>query len=209
MSPHPWHRFNLTANPMGQLDGERIARAAVSPATDDCVEWLRHPRHGIEWIGPRGHGKTTAMLAVAASLPNAAYHYHPPDGPPPPIVDADVILIDEIQRMPRQALHRVLATGRPLGWTTHRSRAARLRRAGYQVRVIRVAAESDADRLQQVLDRRIEMHRYRPPPTPVPVIDRFLTESLWDLHRGDYRAAINHLYDIFQAAAIDPPPSSR
>ena len=196
---HRWRRLNLTANPMSALGlADRTRVAVVDP--DPMLAALRRVRGAVEIIGPRGRGKTTLALTLADRLrrdgTDIAYHYCPPDGPVPPIVDADWIVVDEIERLPRSVRRELFAGDRRLIWTTHHSFRRAASRHGRKVTRHRLPKYAEPARWAEIVRRRIEHHRWGDGPLPRTKSAELIRLS--NEARGDVRAVLDCLYDRFE-----------
>jgi hypothetical protein len=194
----PYARLGLRRNPFGELTRDERASLAIV----DITPWLpalNVERTALQFIGDKGHGKTTHLLAIHGSLPSSPYVYLPEDGPLPAIPRLRPLLIDEAQRLGRFARWRVFARGGPLVLGTHRDFSSELQRAGLQVVTIDVSAKQSPERLVQILNARID--RFRLADADSPLISISQARKLQQQFGGDIRAVESYLYDLFQAAA--------
>lgn len=187
---------NLRRNPFGELTRqERIELAVVK--VDAIMARLPTSRHAVQLIGDCGRGKTTRMLVLAASLPDASYVYLPEDEPCPGIPEGSPLLIDEAQRLPRRVRRTVFDTGLPLVLATHTDLRRPLKRAGYQVHTEEIGGDNDANLIVEVMNRRIDSSRLDDGPVP-----RFTTSDAVELLRrfgSDVRGMEGYLYERVQA----------
>lgn len=191
----PYARLNLRRNPFGELTRQERADLAVV----DVERWLAEVAQGrtaLQFLGPCGHGKTTHLLALGRVLSEAVYVYLPEDGPQPRITLARPLLLDEAQRLRRWQRQRVFAQQGPLVVASHEDHSQELVRAGYRVVTEHVARSTDPQRLQQLLNRRIDASRAESGPLP------WITEArAAELHQrfgADIRQIERVLYDEFQ-----------
>lgn len=194
-SAAPFTSLNLVRNPFGELTPAERGELAVVDVRP-WVDALQDPAVVVQFIGPCGHGKTTHLLALARALPGAGYVYLPLTGRHPPLPGQRPLLIDEAQRLGRWRRRRVLAGGGPLVLGTHVDLAPHVVRAGLQVITVRVAADRSAERLMQILNRRIEASRLEA--GPVPRIELPQAIELRRRYGGDIRRIEHHLYWQFQ-----------
>ena len=193
----PYARFNLRRNPFGELTREERAELAVV----DVQRWLgdlHDPAVALQFIGDKGEGKTTHLLALERCLTGAGYVYLPEDGPQPRIPERRPLLIDEVQRLSRRQRRRVFRRGGPLILGTHEDFASELCQAGLRVSTIDVAAHQTPERLAQILNARIEASRISSAPVPrieIPYVRR-LQRQFGDVIRDMEQT----LYHEFQAA---------
>ena len=204
----PYVRFNLRRNPFGELTWEERAELAVVE-TQPWVDFLRRPATAVQFIGPCGHGKTTHLLAIARSTPDAVYVHIPEVGPRPATPKRRPLLIDEAQRLGFWQRHRVFSRGGPLVLGTHDDLSRSLRRSGLDVVTVDVAADRSPERLMLILNRRIEASRLTAADTPR--IDLAHAVSLRREFGSDMSKMEQHLYLQFQQAAkkgLPWPPAS-
>ena len=206
---HRWRRWNLRGNPMGALSPDGWADAAVVEL-GPILDALRPRRGAVELIGPTGRGKTTTLFALLASLRRSRvdvrYHYFPPDGPGPPIADADVILIDEIRRLPGRHRRSLMRGPRNLVWTAHRSCIREARRSGRSLTRLHVGPANDWHRIRAVVDRRLEL--FRDGPGPLPRVTDLGLRNRFASCRGNVRSVLDGLYPMFEQWADQESSSS-
>lgn len=189
----PYAHLNLRQNPFGHVDlAERDELAVVDIGA--VVERLASPRYAVQFVGDRGSGKTTHLLAVADRFPGAAY-VHFAEGQRPPIPVGSPLLIDECQRVPRRDRREALRRGVPLVLATHRDFSRELRSAGYDVETVEVARWTTPERLCELLNRRIQ--RVRRGDGPVPSVSLGTAGQLLSRFGPNVRAIETHLYDVF------------
>lgn len=190
----PFAHLNLRFNPFGEIPLEHRAKLAIADL-DVIAERLDDRSVAIQFMGDKGRGKTTHLLALRQRFPHAAY-VHIPEGESPPVPVGNPLMIDEVQRLSRWKRFRVFRPDVPLVLGTHDDFAAELKRAGRQVTTIEVGSQLDASKLQQIVERRIEFARRAKGPVPrlaSTAIHRLLSEL-----GNDIRAVEGRLYDVFQ-----------
>jgi hypothetical protein len=199
----PFARLNLYRNPFGELTSDERAELAVVDARR-WTQLLDDPKTAVQFVGSAGHGKTTHLLAIAGSLPGAAYIYLPPAGPQPRIPRRRPLLIDEAQRLTPWQRRRVFARGGPLALGTHEDLSGALRRAGLEVVTVDVGADRSPEQLMQILNRRIEASRA----TDAPLVHIDLPQAIELRHEfgGDIREIEQHLYHQFQQHSLGESP---
>jgi hypothetical protein len=194
----PYHHLHLRRNPFGELtQDERASLAVVDVA--QWVEALKDRKTALQFIGAKGHGKTTHLLAIKQSLSAGEYVYLPEDGPQPAIPRTRPLFIDEAQRLSRFARWRVFKRGGPLVLGTHEDLTDELRQSRLNVIVVSVEANQSPERLANILNQRIKASCL--PNTNVPLITLDQAKELQQQFGGDIREVENHLYDLIQAAA--------
>lgn len=191
----PYAHLNLTRNPFGELPLDERATLAVT-AIERHVALLRSPGQAVQFLGDKGRGKTTHLLAIASRFAAAAYVHLPEDAPTPPIPSGHPLLIDEAQRLPRRLRRQVFAGRTPLVLGSHENHAAELARAAYRVETVEVATTINGERMHAILNRRIQAARRAA--GVIPTVSLETAERLLLEFRGDVRAVASHLYDVFQ-----------
>jgi len=183
----PFAHLNLRFNPFGEATPSDRARLAVVDI-DRFVDRLQ--RGGaVEFVAAHGRGKSSHLLAL---------HRHFPDAPfiklesAMRVAPAQVLFIDEVDRVANRAA--VFRQVRSIALGTHSSVAAELRAAGLEVESGFVSA--NADRLRDILERRIEWARRGA--GAVPRLSESAIAALRSRFGDDVRAAEAHLYDRFQ-----------
>ena len=186
--------LNLRQNPFGELSRqERPALAVVD--VEDVVERLNSPGYAAQFVGPKGSGKTTHLLAIQDKFPHAGY-VHIPEGERRPIPDGCPLIVDEAQRLTRLQRFRLFGQRVPLVLGTHEDFERALRRAGRDVETLSVAGRVNPDRLHVLINLRIAW--FRRGPGPVPRVSLATAEVLLTRCGSDLRAVEGLLYDRFQ-----------
>lgn len=195
----PFAKLNLLRNPFGELVREERSAAAVVDIA--AIEpFLNRPRVALQFWGECGRGKTTHLLALLDYLQNAQYVYLPEDERCPPIPEpasGGTLIIDEAQRLPFWIRRRIFKRRGPLILGTHRDFRDRLQRFGYQVRCISFENQLRPARLREIINRRIELARFRE--GDIPQISLQASQQLCDRFGDDIRAVESILFDSFQS----------
>ena len=194
----PYARFNLRRNPFGELTRQERAELAVV----DAKQWLDSllgETAAMQFIGEKGEGKTTHLLAIERVLPNTIYVYLPEDGLQPPIPRQRPLIIDEAQRLGYLNRRRIFKLGGPLILGTHRDFTGELRRSGLHVVTVDVAEDPSPEQLARILNKRIEASRLTR--SSLPHIEVSYAKRLQRQWGTNIRAIELHLYDQFQEAA--------
>jgi len=190
----PFADLNLRRNPFGELEAaERAAVAVVE--VDRFVRRLRQPGYAVQFIGEKGRGKTTHLLAIRRHFPQAVY-VHVGEHERPRIPHGQPLLIDEMQRLPCWHRRRLFRRRVPLAIGTHEDLSDELGRAGFEVQTVRPAEMLDGNRLHRMLNRRIEWARRGP--GPLPQIRLQTAQTMLDRFGDDLRAIEFCLYDLYQ-----------
>jgi hypothetical protein len=199
-SPPPWPpslpfaRLNLRRNPFGELELSSWAELAVVEV-DHLVPRLRQPGFAVQFMGPKGRGKTTHMLALVRHFPLARY-VHVGENERPRIPHAHPLFVDEIQRVPRRRRRRLFRRPVSLVIGTHEDFCSELAAAGFEVETIGVGSALDAGRLCGILNLRIEAARRGP--GPLPRVTEPTAQVMIDRFGDDLRAIQGAMYDLFQ-----------
>ncbi|MCP4511738.1 MAG: hypothetical protein GY826_35655, partial [Fuerstiella sp.] len=148
----PYAHLNLRRNPFGEFsEDERTALALVD--VDAIITRLDDPQYVVQFVGEKGYGKTTHLLAIRSRLRDAGY-VHIPEGERAPIPSGCPILIDEAQRLTCWQQLQVFRSNIPLVLGTHRDFHRQLRLAGRVVETIDVQQGTDVERLHRLLNAR-------------------------------------------------------
>lgn len=190
----PYSHLNLRHNPFGELtESERVHLAVV--CIDDVVALLRNSRQVVQYVGEKGHGKTTHLLKIQATFPQCGY-VHIPEGERRPVPAGEPVLIDEAQRLTWRQRKQLFREDRALVLGTHQNFEAELKKAGRQVTTITACNQTSLNRLQQIVIDRIEFARRAS--GPVPTVHRRTLKRLLQSQGGDIRSMLQILYDALQ-----------
>jgi hypothetical protein len=190
----PFAHLNLRRNPFGEVDIHRRAEFAVVDI-DGFVDRLREPNFALQFIGEKGHGKTTHLMALLPHFPDATY-LHIGEGERPTIPRGKPLFIDEAQRVGPAERRRINRRGVPLVFGTHRNFQRELERNGREVVTVTPGDYVDVNRVLKILNRRIQWARRGP--GDVPAITVATAQAMIALHGANIRAIEAKLYDIFQ-----------
>ncbi|MFB6374364.1 MAG: hypothetical protein ABEN55_14885, partial [Bradymonadaceae bacterium] len=163
----PFAHLNLRRNPFGDLPRRRRGQIAVCDR-DSAIEHLRNGTT-LQYVGPRGSGKSTALHALEVQLESAAYRRAPREGDFDAWPESPILLVDEVQFLEptvRRALWEREAT---LAVATHTDFAADMRQSGRSVETIDLGEPRSIDELAAMFRRRIVAQRRDD--GPVPTID--------------------------------------
>jgi len=190
----PFAHLNLRRNPFGELP-----LADWAPLADVDVqefdEILAEPGAAVQFVGEKGNGKTTHLLAIQARIPDAVY-VHFPEGQKAKIPAGNPILIDEAQRMTRWQQWAVFRSDRSLVLGTHRDFTREMKRAGRRVKTVAVHERMSPERLTRIVQNRIEWVRREP--GPVPELSCETADRLLVRFGPDVRRIFFELYGVFQ-----------
>lgn len=190
----PFAHLNLRCNPFGEVElADRADLAVVD--VEAYVDRLRQSNFAVQFIGEKGYGKTTHMLALLRHFPAAAY-VHIGEGERPALPDSNPLFVDEIQRVPFRRRWRTFRRPAALVLGTHRDFQFELKAAGREVITVRPADALDCQRLLRILNRRIAWARRAA--GPVPRVTSETAQELLGRYGSDVRAMEAALYDRFQ-----------
>ncbi len=187
--------MNLRRNPFGEASAEDLAQLAVVQV-EQYVSRLQQPGFALQFMGDRGRGKTTHMLALRAYFPQAPYFHFAEGAAIPEIPEAPLLFLDETQRLPRTLRKRIFASPVSFVIGTHYDHYSELRKAGKDCKTVLLKGLT-SDQLDRIIRRRIEWARRGP--GPVPVITPQEIERLIDDYKDDVSAILSNLYEKFQA----------
>ncbi|NQU22809.1 MAG: hypothetical protein HQ567_16140 [Candidatus Nealsonbacteria bacterium] len=190
----PFAHLNLRRNPFGELEPAEQAELAVVDVQRH-VERLRRPGYAVQFLGDRGRGKTTHLLAIRRHFPDAPY-VHIGEGQRPRIPKGHPLFVDEIQRFSPWRRRRLFRRPVSLALGTHEDLQAELAASGFDVETVWAGAMLDADRLCQMAARRIESARRAP--GPLPQLSFVTARAMIDRFDDNLRGIHACLYDWFQ-----------
>lgn len=193
----PFCHLNLRHNPFGELtESERVGLAVV--CVDDVVALLNDPNQVVQYVGEKGHGKTTHLLKIRDAFPDCGY-VHIPEGERRPVPSGEPVLIDEAQRLTGRQRRHLFRNNRALVLGTHQDFQIELEKAGRATTTIAACGQTSLNRLRQIVTDRIEFARREAGPVPI-VPDRTL-KRLLQTQGGDIRSMLKILYDALQKMA--------
>jgi hypothetical protein len=194
----PYEHLNLRRNPFGEVDLDRRAELAIADVRE-IVSQLKSGRFAVQFLGGRGRGKTTHLLAIRAHFDGAPYMHLAQDHraiAAPEAPAGQPIFLDELQRLPRSLRKKLFSGANPLVLGTHRNFARALKRAGYEVRTVRPAGLTDATRVSGIFQRRIEHARRAT--GAVPTIRPDTIADLLRRYGSNIRRMEHEMYERFQ-----------
>ena len=187
--------LNLRWNPFGEVPkDQRGTLAVIGPCIDHVVERLSQPGFALQLMGRQGRGKSTHLHAIHTRFSWLPVSYVEPDSKLH-IPHAEVVFVDESQRLTARARRRLFRRRASFVLATHQNHEEELRDAGLCVETIRVGS-SDPRSLRAMVDRRIEWARLAP--GPLPAVPDCLLQQLSNKHHDDLRAICDALYDHMQ-----------
>ena len=190
----PYAHLNLRRNPFGEFsEHERTTLAVVD--IDEICRRLSSPTYAVQFVGDKGYGKTTHLLAIRARFSDAAY-VHIPEGERAEVPAGCPILVDEAQRLTFWQRRSLFPNQVPLVLGTHRDFTRQLKAAGRHVETIHVADGTCSERLHQVLNDRIAwVQRDK---GAVPSVSQNTADELLHEFGPNIRGILHELYCRFQ-----------
>jgi hypothetical protein len=190
----PFAHLNLRRNPFGEFSfEERTVLADVDVLEFD--DFLTVPGAAVQFVGEKGNGKTTHLLAIRARFAEPGY-VHIPEGEKAAVPPGNPILIDEAQRLTWWQQRQLFRSRVPLVLGTHRDFSPELSRAGRQVRTVAVFERMSAQRLTRILNARIAW--VRRDQGPVPSVSCESAGHLLEQCGPDIRQILFEMYEKFQ-----------
>jgi hypothetical protein len=190
----PFSHVNLTRNPFGELtSAETVHVALLEP--QDALRFLESPKTCIQFIGEKGRGKTTHLLDLCQRIPDAVYvHYE--EASRPQIPQGRILVLDEFQRLNWRKRRQAYRRAQTLILGTHVNYATEIDRAGFRLRTIEVPLKLDPQRLQQIVQLRIEAFRRNEGAVPFLRLEE--ADLLLRMHGSNLRSILHHLYHCLQ-----------
>ncbi|MBM4425097.1 MAG: hypothetical protein FJ030_17245 [Chloroflexi bacterium] len=199
----PFHTLGLRCNPFRALTDDEWAQVAVLP---DAVRGAAATGFDhLQILGPLGHGKTTALLALTARFRNegarAAYEYLA-EGETRFTADLrelDLFALDEAWRLDeseRARLFSLISKGLRLVVSSHDDLSPTFARRGLSLTTVRLGPPG-LDHLSTVLNRRLAFFALDPN-APGLAFTPDAARHLRERFGGNLRAAEYFLYEVFQ-----------
>ena len=191
----PYAHLNLRKNPFGEMDLSERLEIAISDS-EGLANQLQKPGVTVQFIGGKGTGKTSNLLALKRSFPEAPYVYIG-EGERPTIPGGTLLFLDEAQRLSRWRRGRLFKRNRSFVIGTHIDLAGFLRAAGLEVRTIYPEQGLCKEKLETLFHRRIM--RVQRSPGPIPRIKDQTIQDLMTQYGTDIRSMEDDLYERFQS----------
>ena len=156
---------------------------------------LTNPNYAVQFVGEKGYGKTTHLLKLRDLFPSAGY-VHIPEGETRPVPEGVPIMIDEAQRLTWWQRKRLFPRKVALVMGTHTDYESALKRSGREVRTVHVGQFSSTERIEQLLNTRIEYVRRSH--GPVPIVTARTVRQLQEKHGCNIRSMLYDLYKELQ-----------
>lgn len=195
MSDLPFFHLNLRRNPFGELTAAERTKLAIVEF-DAALQHLTLPRSVIQVVGEKGFGKTTHLLALAAHFTENVFVYIPEGKRVAIPAEGEPLFIDEAQRMTFLQRWQTFRSQRRLILGTHTNFEQTMRRAGRSVLTIAADQFTDASRVQNLLNARIEFARRDM--GPIPGISQATAAELFRQFGSDIRGIEHSMYLTFQ-----------
>ena len=199
MSSLPFVHLNLRKNPFGELSSEERTPLAIVDL-DNVLHHLKQVtesrRPVVQFVGEKGFGKTTHLLAISARFPRSVY-MHIPEGECGRIPNnGEPLLVDEAQRLTFWQRIHLFRSDRTLILGTHRDFTRQLDRAGRSVLTLAADRHTNAEHVSEILNARILAVRRVDGPTPR--ITAATANRLFRQFGSDIRSIQHSLYEVFQ-----------
>lgn len=191
----PFAQINLRWNPFRELSAEERMQLADVDEVTEYAEQLTDPLTVLQFMGGKGHGKTSHLLAVRAAIPASVY-LHIPEGERRPVPEGSPLLIDEAQRLTWFQRGTVFRQRRPLVLGTHRDFESVLSQCGRRVITLNVENSVTTDRLHRIFNARISTARRAE--GAVPQVSAATVRKLRSRFGPNIRRMIHELYLKFQ-----------
>jgi energy-coupling factor transporter ATP-binding protein EcfA2 len=189
--------LNLLWNPFSEPNQEERAALAVQ-----MPNFLLEPKKAILFLGEKGRGKTTHLLALQQKNPNAPYIHLPEFGKHPSIPRARIIFLDEAQRLPR--LTRQFIWQRAKTWViaSHENHTYELEQAGFSVQVVSLTGLT-LEKLEAIIKQRLEWARRSN--GEIPRVSKEKLRQLLTEYGDNLRGIEGALYDEYQQMQRSKP----
>lgn len=189
-----FEQLNLRWNPFGEPAPEDMASLAVVDV-EAHVERLKRPGFAVQYLGEAGRGKSTHLIVLHRFFPDMPYLKFPENTRIPSIPHAPVLFLDETQRLPPRLRRRIFSRKSSFVIGTHEDHSPELARAGIDTVSIHLSGMT-AERLAQIIERRLEWARRGP--GPLPSVSASKIKWLIETYGDDLSAILGRLYEDFQ-----------
>lgn len=190
-----FEELNLRWNPFGEPAVEDAANLAVVDV-EAYVERLRKPGFAVQYLGEAGRGKSTHLLALHQFFPDMPYLRFPENTRIPRIPHAPVLFLDETQRLPPSLRKIIFSRKGSFVIGTHEDHSVELEMAHKETVSVYLSGLTP-ERLEEIIERRIEWARRGP--GPIPRFSRPRINGLIEVYGDDLSAILCSLYEEFQA----------
>lgn len=197
----PFSHVNLTRNPFGELTTTETAHVALLEP-QDTLQFLNPPKTCVQFIGEKGRGKTTHLLDLCRRIPEAVYvHYE--EASRPEVPQGHILVLDEFQRLNWRKRRQAYRRAQTLILGTHVNYATEIDKAGFRLKTIEVPLKLDPQRLQKIVQLRIEAFRRNDGEVPFLRLEE--AEFLLRKHGSNLRSILHHLYHCLQSQQSPGP----
>jgi len=191
----PYNHLNLKQNPFGELDFTEL-QALTTVDAYSVVKKLMEPGFAVQYIGKKGRGKTSNLLALHRFFPSSPYvrvKMKGKNGIPP----GTPLFIDEAQNLSLWRRLRLFNRNRSYVIGTHEDLGKELKAKGLDFQSIYPGKNLNVAKLARIFQIRIEHARRGP--GPVPQIKYGTIQELMDKYHDDLRSMEDELYERFQS----------
>ncbi len=190
----PFVNLNLRFNPFRELTHQEKSSLSVVKI-ENFVKRLASSCFALQFLGKKGRGKTTHLLALQKYFPDAPYIYYPENGPKPKIGKFPLLFLDETQRFKPKERMRIWQRKTTFVVGTHKDHSEEFAKAGLEYESIILEGLSEA-KLANIIKLRLE-HARRSKGN-IPYLDESAIKKLIERFDDNIRSIEDYLYEVFQ-----------
>ena len=190
----PFANLNLRFNPFRELTHREKSNLAFVKI-ESFVKKLDSSCFALQFLGKKGRGKTTHLLALQKHFPDAPYIYYPENSPKPKVKRASLLFLDETQRFKPKERMRIWQRKTTFVVGTHQDHSEEFAKAGLKYESVLLEGLSEA-KLAKIIELRLEYARRTR--GNIPYLDANAIKKLIERFDDNIRSIEDYLYEVFQ-----------
>ncbi len=190
----PFEHLNLRFNPFKELTQEEKPDLAVLKVKSFAKK-LHSSCFALQFLGKKGRGKTTHLLALRKYFPSSPYLYYPENGPKPEVMKSPLLFLDETQRFKPEERMRIWQRKTTFVLATHLDHSEEFAKAGLRYESI-VLEGLGEEKLTEIVTLRLEHARRSK--GAIPYLDSNAIKTLIERFDDNIRSIEGYLYEVFQ-----------
>ena len=190
----PFNNLNLRFNPFRELTYQEKANLAVVKV-ESFAKRLGSSCFALQFLGKKGRGKTTHLLALQKYFSDSLYIYYPENGPKPKVNKSPLLFLDETQRFKPKERMRIWQRKTTFVVGTHQDHSEEFAKAGLEYESVILEGLSET-KLANIIKLRLE-HARRSKGN-IPYLDEYAIKKLIERFDDNIRSIEDYLYEVFQ-----------